>query len=128
MTEANPHDQTSPANLGSKLKAERIQDKLKAERIQDKLKAGRIQERLGEVPGWQPGKRGLALVRTYEVPSIRAAGLLVQLLLEIGESLGYIPRVEVDHLEVTVVVRTSQKSSGVTDLDFDFVRALDSRL
>jgi pterin-4a-carbinolamine dehydratase len=128
MTEENLAEGSSqPDNLQSKLKAERIQEKLKAERIQEKLKAERIQDRLSEVPGWQPGKRGLALTRTYDVPSIRAAGLLAQLMLEIGEALGYIPRVAVNHLEVTVTVRTSEKA-GITDLDFDFVRALDSRL
>jgi pterin-4a-carbinolamine dehydratase len=107
--------------------ADTLTSKLKAERIQDKLKAERIQERLAEIPGWQIGPRGMALLRTYEMPSIRSSGLLAALILEIGEAVGYIPRVAIDHLEVTVTVRTSQKS-GVTDLDFDFARALDSRL
>jgi pterin-4a-carbinolamine dehydratase len=122
-------DRVSPGQdtIRSKLKAERIQATLAGRRAQSPLAAEALQERLRDTPGWRTSSDGSSLQRTYEVPSIRAAGLLAQLLLEVGEATGSIPDVDVRHLEVTVTVSTST-TRGVTDLDLDVARILDLRL
>lgn len=125
-----------PKKVQSKLKAERIQDKLKAERIQDKLKAERIQSKLGaarvrellaQVPGWRVGEDGRSLRRVYELPTLRAAGLFVQLALEIGEAAGQVPSVDLRHLEVTLTVPGSG-NEGIAEPDFQLARMLDCHL
>lgn len=113
--------------IQSRLKAERIQERLKAERIQTKLEAERVQELLAEVPGWALDGDGEALVRTYHLPSLRASGLFVQLVLEVGEQIDYVPDVDVRYLEVTVRISTAEGES-VGELDFRVARVLDSRL
>lgn len=119
--------QSEPQTLQAKLKAERIQNKLKAERIQSKLKAERIQFLLEEVPGWEPSEDARSLQRTYHLPTLQASGLFVQLVLAIGEADGNVPEITVRHLEVTVDILTSQQE-GVTEIDFNLARLIDSRL
>lgn len=104
------------------LKAERIQSKLKAERIQQPLKAERIQERLAEIPGWSADP--IALTRTYDLPTLRGAGLFVELALETAAATGYVPEIDVREREVTVRVATTP-GNGITDLDFDWAKLLD---
>lgn len=106
------------------LKAERIQSKLKAERIQEKLKAERIQERLAEVPGWRASGDPAALTRTYDLPTLRGAGLFVALALEVAEATGYTPEIDVRGCGVTVRVATVP-GHGIVDLDFDWAKLLD---
>jgi 4a-hydroxytetrahydrobiopterin dehydratase len=115
------------AQISEQLKAERIEAKLKAERIQSQLKAERIQALLSDVPGWEVGEDGASLTRTYDLPSLRAAGLFVQLVLEMGEQTGYVPAIGVRYLEVTLTIATA-RNEGLTELDFDVARVLDSRL
>ena len=126
MAEAQISERLKAERIQSKLKAERIQEKLKAERVQEKLEAERIQSRLAEVPGWTVSDDGTALTRTYDLPSLRAAGLFVELMLAIGEATGYVPEIDVRSLEVTLRIATSL-DGGVTDLDFDVARVVDSR-
>jgi 4a-hydroxytetrahydrobiopterin dehydratase len=127
MAEAQNPEQLKAERIQSKLKAERIQERLKAERIQSQLKAERIQALLSEVPGWEVGEDGASLTRTYDLPSLRASGLFVQLVLKIGEQTGYVPEIAVRYLEVTLTIATAH-NEGLTELDFDVARALDSRL
>lgn len=79
------------------------------------------------MPGWRVNGAGSALTRTYDLPSLRASGLVVQLALEIGEQTGFVPEIDVRYLEVTLTVAT-HLDRGPTDLDFDVARVLDSRL
>lgn len=106
------------------LKAERIQEKLKAERIQQPLKAERIQERLAEIPGWRATDDPTALTRTYDLPTLRGAGLFVDLALETAAATGYAPEIDVRGCEVTVRVATAP-GQGISDLDFDWAKLLD---
>lgn len=112
--------------ISERLKAERIQERLKAERIQERLKAERIQERLAEVPDWSLDEGGRSLERTYEFPTIRAAALFVGLVTEIGEATGFVPEIDIRYLEVRLRVDTTQRE-GVTSLDFEIARIIDSR-
>jgi len=115
-----------PGNVGSKLKAERIQGKLKAERIQSKLAPRRVEALLAEVPGWEVAEDGRSLRRVYELPTLRAAGLLVQLAMEIGEAAGQVPDVELRYLEVTLTVAGSA-NDGLAESDFRLARMIDAR-
>lgn len=119
-------DQLDSRGLQSKLKPERIQESLEEERIQSRLKPERIQALLAEVPGWSVGEDAGSLTRTYEFPTVRAAGLFVRLVAEIGESAGYLPDVDLRYLEVTVTIHT-REDDGLFDLDFAVARILDSR-
>jgi pterin-4a-carbinolamine dehydratase len=116
-----------PGNIRSKLKAERIQDKLKAERIQSKLEVPRLEELLAEVPGWAVGEDGRSLRRVYELPTLRAAGLFVQLATEIGEAAGQVPDVDLRYLEVTLTV-AGPANDGIAETDFQLARMLDGRV
>jgi 4a-hydroxytetrahydrobiopterin dehydratase len=102
----------------SQLRPERIGSKLKSERVQTRLRPERIQAHLEELPGWDLAGDGRALERTYLFPTIRAAVAFVALVAEIGEAEGYVPDVDLRHLEVTLRVTTSTEA-GVTELDFD---------
>lgn len=104
--------------VSERLKAERIQERLKTERIQEPLAAARIRERLAELPGWSPSRNGQALQKTFLFPTLRAAGLFVQLVYELGEAAGFVPAIDAQYLEVTLRV-TTRRGSGVTELDFD---------
>jgi pterin-4a-carbinolamine dehydratase len=104
--------------VSERLKAERIQERLKAERIQEPLAAARIRERLAELSGWSPSRNGQALQKSFLFPTLRAAGLFVQLVYEVGEAVGFVPDVNARYLEITLRVASS-RGSGVTDLDFD---------
>jgi len=115
-----------PGNVRSKLKAERIQEKLKAERIQSKLGTGRIDELLAEVPGWEVAEDGRSLRRVYELPTLRAAGLFVQLATEVGEAAGQVPDVDLRYLEVTLTV-AGAANEGLAETDFRLARMLDGR-
>lgn len=106
------------------LKAERIQEKLKAERIQQPLKAERIQERLAEIPGWRATDDHAALTRTYALPTLRGAGLFVELALETAAATGYTPEIDVRGCAVTVRLAATP-GHGLTDLDFEWARILD---
>lgn len=116
-----------PGNVRSKLKAERIQEKLKAERIQSKLGVARLGELFAELPGWGLGEDGRSLCRVYELPTLRAATLFVQLAIEIGEAAGHVPDVDLRHLEVTLSVAGSG-NEGIAETDFELARMLDCRL
>jgi 4a-hydroxytetrahydrobiopterin dehydratase len=116
--------QLRPERIGSKLKSERVQTRLKPERVQTRLRPERIQAQLEELPGWELAGDGRALERTYLFPTIRAAVAFVALVAEIGEAEGYVPDVDLRHLEVTLRVATSA-GAGVTELDFDVARRLD---
>lgn len=107
--------------------AERIQAQLEEERIQSQLKPERIQALLTEVPGWSVGEDPVSLTRTYEFPSVRAAGLFIELVAEVGDSMGYVPAVDLRSLAVTVTITTSQEE-GLFELDFNVARILDNRL
>lgn len=50
----------------------------------------------------------------------------VALVAEIGEAEGYVPDVDLRHLEVTLRVATSAQAD-VTELDFDVARLFDHR-
>jgi len=113
--------QLRPERIGSKLKSERVQTRLKPERVQTRLRPERIQAQLEELPGWELAGDGRALERTYLFPTIRAAVAFVALVAEIGEAEGYVPGVELRHLEVTLRVATNAEG-GVTELDFDLAR------
>ena len=104
--------------VSERLKAERIQERLKAERIQEPLEAARVRERLAELAGWSPSRNGQALQKTFLFPTLRAAGLFVQLVYELGEAAGFVPAIDARYLEVTLRVAT-RRGTGVTDLDFD---------
>lgn len=123
MPQARAVEPLKAERIQSKLKAERIQERLKAERIQHPLAAERIRERLAETPGWAVDEEADALVRSYDQPSLRAAGLFVELVLAIAEPTGYVPRIELHGRQVTVRVATS-RGSGITDLDFEWVELL----
>lgn len=97
---------------------------LKAERIQQPLKAERIQERMAEIPGWSANEDDTALTRTYELPTLRGAGLFVELALEAAATTGVAPEIDVRGCEVTVRVATAP-GKGITDLDFDWAKLLD---
>ena len=99
---------------------------LKAERIQQPLKAERIQERLAEIPGWSANEDDTALTRTYELPTLRGAGLFVELALEAAAATGHTPEIDVRGREVTVRIATAP-GHGITDLDFDCAQLLDGR-
>jgi 4a-hydroxytetrahydrobiopterin dehydratase len=113
--------QLRPERIGSKLKSERVQTRLKPERVQTRLRPERIQAQLEELPGWELAGDGRALERTYLFPTIRAAVAFVALVAEIGEAEGYVPDVDLRHLEVRLRVTTSAEA-GVTELDFDVAR------
>jgi len=113
--------QLRPERIGAQLKSERVQSRLKPERVQTRLRPERIQAQLEELPGWELAGDGRALERTYLFPTIRAAVAFVALVAEIGEAEGYVPDVDLRHLEVTLRVVTSPEA-GVTELDFDVAR------
>jgi len=113
-----------PERLGAQLKSERVQSRLKPERVQNRLRPERIQAQLEELPGWELAGDGRALERTYLFPAIRAAVAFVALVAEIGDAEGYVPDVDLRHLEVTLRVATSTEA-GVTELDFDVARRFD---
>jgi len=119
--------QLRPERIGSKLKSERVQTRLKPERVQTRLRPECIQARLAELPGWELAGDGRALERTYLFPTIRAAVAFVALVAEIGDAEGYVPDVDLRHLEVTLRVATSAEV-GVTERDFDVARLFDHRL
>jgi len=119
-------DQLRPERIGAQLKSERVQSRLKPERVQTRLRPERIQAQLEELLGWELAGDGRALERTYLFPTIRAAVAFVALVGEIGEAEGYVPDVDLRHLEVTLRVATSTEA-GVTDLDFEVARLLDMR-
>ena len=100
------------------------QTRLKPERVQTRLRPERIQAQLDELPGWQLAGDGRALERTYLFPTIRAAVVFVALVAEIGDAEGYVPDVDLRHLEVTLRVATNAKG-GVTELDFDVAEWFD---
>jgi len=110
----------------SQLRPERIGSKLKSERVQTRLRPERIQARPDELPGWQLAGDGRALERTYLFPTIRAAVAFVALVAEIGEAEGYVPDVDLRHLEVTLRVATSTEA-GITEMDFEAARVFDLR-
>lgn len=120
-------DGPMPHTIRSKLAAERIQQNLSREDIQPQLKPERIQALQAEVPGWSIGKNAGSLTRTYDFPTVRAAGLFIQLVAEVGDSMGYVPEVDLRSLAATVTVSTSQED-GLFELDFDVARILDNRL
>lgn len=74
---------------------------------------------LEELPGWDLAGNGRALERTYLFPTLRAAVAFVALVAEVGEAEGYVPDVDLRHLEVTLRVATSTEA-GVIELDFDY--------
>jgi 4a-hydroxytetrahydrobiopterin dehydratase len=119
--------QLRPERIGSKLKSERVQTRLKPERVQTRLRPERIQAQLADLPGWELADDGQALERTYLFPTIRAAVAFVALVAEIGDAEGYVPDVDLRHLEVTLQVAT-RAEAGVTELDFDVARLFDQRL
>lgn len=88
--------------------------------LQPKLKAERIQNRLAAHPGWQVDDGGEGLRRRFSFPSPRAAALFATLAIEVGEATGELPRIEIDHLDVTLHVRSS--AGGVTERDFQLAR------
>jgi 4a-hydroxytetrahydrobiopterin dehydratase len=114
-------DQLRPERLGAQLKSERVQSRLKPERVQNRLRPERIQAQLEELPGWELAGDGRALERTYLFPTIRAAVAFVALVAEIGEAEGYVPDVDLRHLEATLRVAASAEV-GVTDLDLEVAR------
>ena len=126
MTEKNPTttSRLKPERVQQELKSERVDSQLKSERVQARMKPERIQAGLKEMPGWELAGDGRALGRTYLFPTIRAAVAFVALVAEIGEAEGYVPDVDLRHLEVTLRVATST-GAGVTELDFDVARRLD---
>lgn len=135
MAEKNPTttSRLKAERIQSQLKSERVQgqlrpegigSQLKSERVQSRLKPERVQSKLGELPGWDLAGDGRALERTYLFPTIRAAVAFVALVAEIGEAEGYVPDVDLHHLEVTLRVATSTEA-GVTELDFEVVRRFD---
>lgn len=118
--------QLRPERIGSKLKSERVQSRLKPERVQTRLRPERIQAKLEELPGWELAGDGRALARTYLFPTIRAAVAFVAVVAEIGDAEGYVPDVDLRHLEVTLRVATNAEG-GVTELDFEAARRFDLR-
>lgn len=120
-------DQLRPERLGAQLKSERVQSRLKPERVQTRLRPKRIQAQLEELPGWELAGDGRVLERTYLFPTLRAAVAFVALVAEIGDAEGYVPDVDLRHLEVTLRVATST-GAGVTELDFDVAQRFDSGL
>lgn len=126
MAQTAAVDARAPQRIQSKLKAERIQEKLKAERIQQPLEAERIQERLAELPGWRLDAGAAALSRTYELPTLAAAGHRVQLVLAIAEATGYAPEIDLRGREVTVRVATTE-GEGVCETDLEWAELLDGR-
>jgi pterin-4a-carbinolamine dehydratase len=99
--------QLRPERIGAQLKSERVQSRLKPERVQTRLRPERIQERLEELAGWELAGDGRALERTYLFPTIRAAVVFIALVAEIGEAKGYVPDIDLRHLEVRLRVATS---------------------
>lgn len=114
-------EQLRPERLGAQLKSEPVQSRLKPERVQTRLRPERIQAQLEELPGWEITGDGRALERTYLFSTLRAAVAFVALVTAIGEAEGYVPDVDLRHLEVRVRVATSTEA-GVTELDFDVAR------
>ena len=113
--------QLRPERVGAQLKSERVQSRLKPERVHTRLRPERIQKRLKELPGWELAGDGRSLERTHLFPTIRAAVAFVALVAEIGDAEGYVPDVDLRHLEVTLRVATSAEAS-ITELDFDVAR------
>lgn len=120
-------DQLRPERLGDQLRPERLGERLQAERIQSRLKAERIQHMLADLPGWEAAEDGGALERTYLFPTLRAAVAFVALVAETGEANGYVPDIDLRHLEVTLRVST-HAGAGLTALDFEAARLFDQRL
>lgn len=104
----------------SRLKLERVQQELKSERVQARMMSERIQAGFNALPDAEPADDSRALQRTYLFPTIRAAVAFVALVVELGEAEGYVPEVDLRHLEVTLRVATSAEA-GVTELDSEAV-------
>jgi len=130
MAETKPTttSRLKPERVQQKLKSERVQRqgeaKLKSSRVQARMKPERIQARPEELPGWELAGDGQALERSYLFPTIRAAVAFVALVAEIGDAEGYVPDVDLRHLEVTLRVATST-GAGVTELDFEVAPRFD---
>lgn len=88
----------------------------------NRLSDAEVTDALATCPGWS--RRGLEIVRTYTLPSFRAALALVALAGEIAEALGHHPDIDVRYNRVTLAL-TTHDAGGLTANDFAFVRALD---
>jgi len=89
------------------------------------MKADRIQTRLGGIPGWQlVGHQ--AILKTYELPSFRAAMAFAFYVAELAEAVGHYPDILVSREQVTLSLTTPEKGRP-TRRDFELAAAIDRR-
>ncbi len=113
------------ANIQPKLRAERIQHKLRAEKIEQKLRAERIQGLASALPGWEVDRSRLE--RHYALPTVRAASLLAALINEMGEAVGFVPKLTQNQADLVVTVATDP-DGRTNELDVDLARFFDHLL
>jgi 4a-hydroxytetrahydrobiopterin dehydratase len=90
------------------------------------MKADRIQDMLEKIPGWSLKKGPQQIVRTYELPSFRAAVAFVSYVAELAEAADHHPQIEIRHRKVTL--RLSTHSAGeLTAKDFELAALIDAR-
>jgi 4a-hydroxytetrahydrobiopterin dehydratase len=81
-----------------------------------------IQRELGSLPGW--ARRGDALVKTFALPSFRAAIEMVRRVADAAEDADHYPDLDVRQTKL-VVTLTSHDAGGVTRQDVELARAIE---
>jgi 4a-hydroxytetrahydrobiopterin dehydratase len=91
------------------------------------MKSERVQSRLIKMPGWETTSDGKSIVRTYELPSFRAALAFVAWVGELAEAADHHPDLDVRFRKV-IVRCTSWDAGGITERDLALADRIDHRL
>ncbi len=91
------------------------------------LKPTEITAELATIAGWTGKDRRSAIQRTFTFPSFRAALAFVQFAGEIAESIDHHPDIDIRYRKVTLTLSTHSVGGKLTELDFQFARAIEGR-
>ncbi|MDH3255864.1 MAG: 4a-hydroxytetrahydrobiopterin dehydratase [Acidobacteriota bacterium] len=90
----------------------------------ERLKSERIQAGILKVPAW--ALDGDTIVRTYKLPSFRAALAFVQFVGELAEARDHHPDIDIRYNRVKLTL-TTHSAGGLTERDFDLAELIESR-
>ncbi|MDX2848561.1 4a-hydroxytetrahydrobiopterin dehydratase [Actinacidiphila glaucinigra] len=83
-----------------------------------------IEDRLAELPGWSLSEDGMSLRRTYRLPHIPAA-VLVMHIAQIQDELNHHSDLTLGYQSVAVAVTTHAAGGRLTERDFGLARRIE---
>jgi 4a-hydroxytetrahydrobiopterin dehydratase len=90
----------------------------------EKLAQEAIEQKLADFPEWSLTGSGGALQRTFSFGDFTEAMAFVNRMAELAEQQQHHPDIMIRYSKVTLTLSTHD-AGGVTDRDFDFVRAVE---